>query len=206
MLFTAPRLCQHSCPESLSGLCSTAIHSEWVGLNGGTIECKELGFSITVPPGAVNLPISISVCCSFKENLRPPEGYELVSPVYVLHATGEITFFEEVQISLCHWAKLTDSSSLIFALSPVPALDTSSCTLELMNGGEFFPHHGTIMTDHFTLGAILRAIPQIMTAGTTCECDMETCEENLITILDPKDYLSYIPSLQKVQENIKIVY
>ena len=178
MLFTAPRPCQHSCPESLSGLCSTAVHSEWAGLNGGTIECKELGFSITVPPGAVNLPISISVCCSFKENLRPPEGYELVSPVYVLHATGKTTFFEEVQISLCHWAKLTDSSSLIFALSPFPALDTSSCTLELQNGGEFFPHHGTITTDHFSLGAILRAIPQIMTAPFKYLLGTQTNESN----------------------------
>ena len=35
-----------------------------------------------------------------------------------------------------------------------------------------------------------------------CECDMEINEQNLITILDPKDPLSYIPSQQKVQENI----
>ena len=178
MLFTAPSPCNHSCPESLSGLCSTSVHSEWVGLNGGTIECKELGFSITVPPGAVNLPVSISVCCSFKENLHPPEGYELVSPVYVLHATGKITFFEEVQVSLCHWAKLTDSSSLIFALSPVPALDTSPCTLELQNGGEFFPHHGTIQTEHFSLGAILRAIPQAIATPFKYLLGIQTNENN----------------------------
>ena len=158
---SVPRPCHHSCPESLSGLCSTPVHSGRVGILGGTIECKELGFSIVVPPGAVNYPVTVSVCCSFKKQLSPPNGYEFVSPVYVLHATSDITFMEEVELSLSHWAKLSDDTRLIFALSPLP-VGNSSCTLEPQNGGEFFPHHGTIKTKHFSLGAILRILSHIV--------------------------------------------
>ena len=152
---SAPCPCHHSCAESLSGLCSTPVHSEEIGVLGGTVECKELGFSIVVPPGAVNYPVTVSVCCSFKVQLSPPNGYEFVSPVYVLHVSSDITFMKEVELSLSHWAKLSDDTRLVFALSPVPVED-SPCILEPQNGGEFFPHHGTIKTKHFSLGAILR--------------------------------------------------
>ena len=127
--------------------------------NCATIECKELGTSIHFSSGAVNYPVTVSVCCSFKKQLCPPNGYEFVSPVYVLHVTASITFEEEVELSLNHWAKLTEDNRLIFALSPVPVGD-SQCILEPQNGGEFFPHHGTIKTKHFSLGAILRTISQ----------------------------------------------
>ena len=63
--------------------------------------------------------MTVSVCCSFKKQLHPPFGYEFVSPVYVLHVTSSITFEEEVELSLNHWAKLSDDTRLIFALSPV---------------------------------------------------------------------------------------
>ena len=161
---SVPRPCHHSCPDYLSGLCSTPVHSGRVGILGGTIECKELGFSIVVPPGAVNYPVTVSVCCSFKKQLSPPNGYAFVSPVYVLHVTSDITFMEEVELSLSHWAKLSDDTSLIFALSPVPVGD-SPCILEPQNGGEFFPHHGTIKTKHFSLGTILRTISQKLSSS-----------------------------------------
>ena len=136
------------------------MHSGQVGITGGTIECQKLGFSIHFPPGAVNYPVTVSVCCSFKKQLHPPPfGYEFVSPVYVLHVTSSITFEEEVELSLNHWAKLSDDTTLVFALSPVP-VGSSQCILEPQNGGEFFSHHGTIKTKHFSLGAILRAISQ----------------------------------------------
>ena len=126
-------------------------------ITGKTIECREFGFSIVIPPGSVNYAVTVSVCCSFKQQLQPPNGYEFVSPVYVLHVTAGITFLEEVELSLSHWAMLSNNTSLAFALSPVPVRD-SPCVLQPLNGGQFFPHHGTIKTKHFSLGTILRAI------------------------------------------------
>ena len=170
-----PQSCNHSCPESLSGLCSTPVHSEEVDITGKTIECKELGFSIVIPPGSVNYAVTLSVCCSFKQQLRPPDGYEFVSPVYVLHVTAGITFLEEVELSLNHWAVLSHNTSLAFALSPVP-VGNSPCVLQPLNGGQFFPHHGTIKTKHFSLGTILRAIASSITYMIGLAPDPDTSE------------------------------
>ena len=166
------------------------MHSGRVGILGGTVKCKELGFSIVIPPGAVNHSVTVSVCCSFKIQLSPPNGYEFVSPVYVLHVTSDITFMEEVELSLHHWAKLSDDTRLVFALSPVP-VGNSSCTLEPQNGGEFLPHYGTIKTKHFSLGAIMRMISRIVSPiqyymglqpGESSESSTES-EGNSISIL-----------------------
>ena len=144
-------------------------------ITGKTIECKELGFSVIIPPGSVNYAVTVSVCCSFKQQLQPPDGYEFVSPVYVLHVTAGITFLEEVELSLHHWAMLSDHTKLAFALSPVPVGD-SPCVLQPLNGGQFFPRHGTIKTKHFSLGAILRAITSSIKHMIGLASDPDTSE------------------------------
>ena len=104
--------------------------------------------------------MTVSVCCSFKHQLQPPDGYEFVSPVYVLHVTAGITFLEEVELSVRHWAKVNSNSRLQFALSafPVRYAEDSTYILEPHDGGTFFPHHATIKTKHFSRWAIIRRL------------------------------------------------
>ena len=129
-------------------------------ITGKTIECKELGFSVVIPPGSVNYGVTVSVCCSFKQQLQPPGDYEFVSPVYILHTTAGITFLEEVELSVRHWAKVNNDTRLQFALLafPVGYTEDSTSILEPHDGGTFFPHHGTIKTKHFSRWAIIRRL------------------------------------------------
>ena len=129
--------------------------------------CKELGFSVVIPPGSVNYAVTVSVCCSFQQQLQPPGGYEFVSPVYVLHVTAGITFLEEVELSLNHWAKLSSDSSLAFALTPIPFGD-SPCVLQPQDGGQFFHRHGIIKTKHFSVGAVLRRVKRALLSPFQC--------------------------------------
>ena len=129
-----------------------------MGIDGGTIQCKELGFSIVVPPGAVNYPVTVSVCCSFREGFHPPNGYEFVSPVYLLHLHPGVRFLEKVTLSLHHWAK-PSVSSLSFGFCQFPT-GSSSHPFQVQQGGDFLSseHYGKIDVDHFSGGVIMRAI------------------------------------------------
>ena len=149
--------CHHSCPESLSEMCSTSVHSEKVDIAGKTIECEDLGFSIAFPPGAVISPVTVSVCCSFKQEFSPPNGYQFVSPVYILHVPPETQFLKKVTLSLQHWAK-SDGSDLRFASCPFPNLN-QSYPFEVKDG-DFTPysHYGRIEVGHFSVGVIIRLV------------------------------------------------
>lgn len=153
---TALHPCHHSCPEVLSDLCSTSVHVEEVNTNGAVVECEKLGFSIAVPPGAVKCPVTISVSCSFREEFRPPNGYEFVSPVYLLHIDPEVAFLEKVTLSLHHWAK-PSVCSLSFGFCQFPITNTAY-TFQVEEGGDFpsNEHYGTIGVDHFSGRVIMR--------------------------------------------------
>ena len=155
--------CHHSCPESLSEMCSTTVHSEKVDIAGKTIECEDLGFSITFPPGAVISPVIVSVCCSFKREFSPPDGYQFVSPVYILHVHPETLFLKKVTLSLQHWAK-SDGSDLRFATCPFP---NQSYPFEVKDSGDFtsHSHYGRIEVDHFSLGAIIKKLLRSLRIG-----------------------------------------
>ena len=155
--------CHHSCPESLSEMCSTTVHSEKVDITGKTIECKDLGFSMTFPPGAVISPVTVSVCCSFNREFSPPDGYQFVSPVYILHVHPETQFLKKVTLSLQHWAK-SDGSDLHFASCPFP---NQSYPFEVKDSGDFTSHnhYGRIEVDHFSLGAIIRKLLRSLRIG-----------------------------------------
>ena len=157
--------CHHSCPESLSEMCSTTVHSEKVDIDGETIECEDLGFSITFPPGAVISPVTVSVCCSFKREFSPPDGYQFVSPVYILHIHPETQFLKKVTLSLQHWAK-SDGSDLHFASCPFP--NKYQSYLFEVRSGDFTScsDYGRIEVDHFSLGAIIRAIGSWIFGGS----------------------------------------
>ena len=148
----------HSCPKSLSEMSSTSFHIEEVDIAGKTIECEDLGFSIVFPQGTVTSPIKISVCCSFKHEFSPPDGYEFVSPVYILHVHPETQFLKEVALSLQHWAK-SDGSDLCFASCPFPYLN-QFYPFEVMDGGDFTScsHYGRIKVDHFSFKGITRKL------------------------------------------------
>ena len=134
-------------------MCSTTVHSEKVDITGKTIECEDLGFSIAFPPGAVISPVTVSVCCSFKREFSPPDGYQFVSPVYILHVHPETQFLKKVTLSLQHWAK-SDGTDLHFAF---PNLN-QSYPFEVKDGGVFTPysHYGRIEVGHFSAGVITR--------------------------------------------------
>ena len=139
-------------------MCSTTVHSEKVDITGKTMECEDLGFSIAFPPGAVISPVTVSVCCSFKREFSPPDGYQFVSPVYILHVHPETQFLKKVTLSLQHWAK-SDGSDLRFASCPFPN-KYHSYPFEVKDGGDFgsHGHYGRIEVDHFSLGTVIRAI------------------------------------------------
>ena len=115
------------------------------------------------PPGAVISPVTVSVCCSFKREFSPPEGYQFVSPVYILHVHPETQFLKKVTLSLQHWAK-SDGSNLCFATCPFPN-DYQSYPFEVKDGGDFTSHghYGRIEVDHFSLETVIRAISHTFT-------------------------------------------
>ena len=152
--------CHHSCPDSLSDLCSTPVHSDKVDITGNTIKCRELGFSINFPPGAVESPVTASVCCSFNTQFSQPDGQEFVSPVYILHVQPETRFLKKVTLSLRHWAK-SDGSDLSFGFCRFPNINLSY-PFKVQHGGTFTSltsgNSGTIEVTHFSGGEIMRAI------------------------------------------------
>lgn len=150
--------CHHSCPGSLSEMCSTSVHSEKVDITGKTIACQELGFSIVFPPGAVSVPVTISVCCSFKAEFSPPNGYHFVSPVYVLHIHPETQLLKKVTLSIQHWAK-SDGSDLSFGFCSFQ-IKSHSYPFQVKDGGDFVSSggYGKIDVNHFSGGAIMKAI------------------------------------------------
>ena len=152
--------CHHSCPDSLSDLCSTPVHSEKVDTTGNTIKCRELGFSINFPPGTVESPVTVSVCCSFNNEFCPPNGREFVSPVYILHVQPETQLLKKVTLSLRHWAK-SDGSDLSFGFCRFPNINLSY-PFQVQHGGTFTSltsgNSGTIEVTHFSGGVIMRAI------------------------------------------------
>ena len=138
-------------------MCSTTVHAEKVDITGKAIECEDLGFSIVFPPGAVVSPVTVSVCCSFKHEFSPPDGYQFVSPVYILYVHPETQFLKKVTLSLQHWAK-SNGSDLYFATCPFPN-KYHSYPFEVKNGDfTSCSHYGRNEVDHFSLGAIIRAI------------------------------------------------
>ena len=149
----------HTCPESLSDMCSSSVHSEEITNKGKNVECKELGFSIAIPPGAVGSdPVTVSVCCSFKAEFSSPVGYEFVSPVYVLHTTLDTGFLKKVTLSLQHWDK-SDESDLSFGFCTFPNV-RGSYQFQVKDGGDFVSHesYGSIEIDHFSVGAVMRRL------------------------------------------------
>jgi hypothetical protein len=140
-------------------MCSTSVHSETVDNTGKTVECRELGFSIVFPPGAVgSTPVTVSVCCSFKAEFSPPDGYEFVSPVYVLHVHPVTQILKKVTLTLQHWAK-SDGSDLCFGFCTFPNT-SNSYQFQVKEGGGFVSHesHGRIEVDHFSVGTIIRKL------------------------------------------------
>lgn len=137
---------------------STPVHSEKVDIYGAVIKCEELGLSIVLPPGAVNSPVTITVGCLFKEEFDPPNGYEFVSPVYLLHVDPEVKFYRKVTLSLDHWAKLS-MSSLSFGFCQFPTTN-NDYSFVIKEGGDFISndHSGRIDVDHFCLGVIMRKL------------------------------------------------
>ena len=151
--------CHHACPDSLSDMCSTPVHSEIVDNMGKTVVCKELGFSIVFPPEAIgSTPVTVSVCCSFKTEFSAPTDYEFVSPAYILHVHPVTQFLKKVTLSLQHWAK-SDGSDLCFGFCPFPNI-SSSYSLQVKDGGDFVSHEqcGRIEVDHFSVGSLLRKL------------------------------------------------
>ena len=156
--FTAPHSCHDSSHESFFSLCSTPVHSEKVDIHGAVVKCEELGLLIVLPPGAVNSPVTISVGCFIKEKLDPPNGYEFVSPVYLLHIDPEVKFHKKVTLSLDHWAK-PSISSLSFGFRHFPTTK-DDYSFVIKEGGDFISNDrsGRIDVDHFWLGVILRKL------------------------------------------------
>ena len=155
--------CHHTCPESLSDMCSTSVHSETVDNTGKTVECKELGFSIVFPPGAIgSTPVTVSVCCSFKAKFSPPTGYEFVSPVYILHVHPVTQFLKKVTLSLQHWA-MSDGSDLSFGFCHFPNI-SNSYPFQVKDGGDFVSSesHGRIEVDHFCEISLLRKLKSML--------------------------------------------
>ena len=168
VLFTAPHPCHDVSPESIFSLCSTPVHSEKVNLEGAAIKCKELGLSIVVPPGAVNSPVTISVGCSLRKEFGPPDGYEFVSPVYLLQVDPEVQFCRKVTLSLHHWAK-PSISSLSFGFCQFPTTN-DAYSFVIKEGGDFISsdHSGRIDVDHFCFGVILRKLKGKISWNVTC--------------------------------------
>ena len=147
--------CHHSHPESLFSLRSTPVHCKEVDSNGAFLEYKQLGCSISVPPGAVEHPVTISASCSFREELCPPNGYEFVSPVYLLDVQPDVRFLKKVTLHLHHWAK-SSVSSLSFGFCQLPT--NTAYKFQVEEGGIFVSRkqYGTIVVNHFSLGVIMR--------------------------------------------------
>ena len=146
-------------------MCSTPVHSEKVDITGSTIRCRELGFSISFPAGAVSSPVTVSVCCSFKVEFSRPSGFEFVSPVYILHVHPETRFLKKVTVSLRHWAN-SDGSDLSFGFCRFPNINLSY-PFQVQHGGTFTSltnrNSGKIEVEHFSGGAIMRAITGTIT-------------------------------------------
>ena len=137
-------------------MCSTSLYTEIVNNTGRIVVFNKLGFSIDIPPGAVGInPVTLSVCCSFKDEFSPPDGYEFVSPVYIVNANPITHFLKNVTLSLQHWAK-SNGSDLTFGFSTFH----NSYLFEVKHGGNFTPHdgYGRTVTDHFSAFSILRDI------------------------------------------------
>ena len=102
--------------------------------------------------------MTISVGCSFRKEFGPPDGYEFVSPVYLLQVDPEVQFCRKVTLSLHHWAK-PSISSLSFGFCQFPTTN-DAYSFVIKEGGDFISsdHSGRIDVDHFCFGVILRKL------------------------------------------------
>ena len=153
-------------PKILASVCTSSVHTEHVDWNGKEMVLRDIGFSLTVPPGVIPYRQSVrfAVCLSFSGPFVLPDGCELVSPVYFVSAEPEIQLKKQIKFSLDHWANLDDeescqSLSFVFAPSdPVSEESQSHFHFRPLPGSVFAPgsQTGTITVDHLSMFAIVR--------------------------------------------------
>ena len=166
-------------PKILASVCTSSVHTEYVDWNGKKIVLRDIGFSLTVPPGVIpyRQSVEFAVCLSFSGPFVLPDGCELVSPVYFVSAEPEIQLKKQIKLSLDHWANLEDeescrSLSFVFAPSdPVSEESQSQFHFRPLPGGVFAPgsQTATIMVDHLSKFAVGRE-----TSSLTTDLDVET--------------------------------
>ena len=92
-------------PKILTGVCTSSVYTEYVDQNGKKMVLRDIGFSLTVPPGVIpyRQSVKFAVCLSFSGPFVLPDGCELVSPVYFISAEPEIQLKKQIELSLDHW-------------------------------------------------------------------------------------------------------
>lgn len=155
-------------PTILTSVCTSSVYTEYVDWNGKKMVLRDIGFSLTIPPGVIPYKqlVKFAVCLSFSGPFVLPDGCELVSPVYFISAEPEIQLKKQIKLSLDHWASLEDEDScqsliFIFASSdPTSEELQSHFHFRPLSGGIFAPDSqtGTIMVDHLSKFAIGRRL------------------------------------------------
>jgi len=155
-------------PMILTSVCTSSVHTEYVDWKGKKMVLRDIGFSLTIPPGVIpyRQSVKFAVCLSFSGPFVLPDGCELVTPVYFISAEPEIQLKKQIKLSLDHWASLENEEScqyltFIFAPSdPISEELQSHFHFRQLSGGIFAPDSqtGTIMVNHLSKFAIGRRL------------------------------------------------
>ena len=152
----------------LTGYCQVDPLFPWINLlgeprletitsEGHVLHWEDVGIKFNVPPGAVpeceQLDLTVRTCLSGSFVL--PEGYELVSPVYLI--TPSFKFSKMVELSIAHFANVKseeDCDNMTFVSAPCTPHYTASgpqYRFRALAGGVFLTEksEGSLSLKHF---------------------------------------------------------
>lgn len=141
--------------SSLSG----KVFTELVDCRGRWIEWKELGFSLSIPQGAIpeGQSLKVAVCSRQSSPFGLPPDLELASQAFLIAVLPDTPFTKPVTISITT-SRAIDTKSLTFvaAHKPLPSHHagkpppSAHASLRVLQGGDFNPSAGvgTVSLDH----------------------------------------------------------
>ena len=124
--------------SSLSG----KVYTELVDWRGKEIVWKEIGFSVSIPGGAIpeGQSVKIAVCPHQSSPLDLPQNLKLVSPAFLIAVSPDTPFTKPVQISI-NASHEVNIKSITFVIThkPLPAHheETPKPCLRVLQGGDF---------------------------------------------------------------------
>ncbi len=139
---------------------------ESVDSQGGKLSRPDLGMELVIPPDAVppGRVANVMIWPCLSGPFVPPEGYELMSPVFLISSTFKLE--KEVQLTLQHFASLPTSDECnhmrFVSASSLPSV-TDNCQKYHFRDpkqGEFQKDSqiGTVSLEHFSLNSVVKSI------------------------------------------------